>query len=296
MEEQAATEKRRSAATISGLVKQQREEQEALNNELIESAKRYNDTVVKESIKSLESEIAIAKSLIASETASMNESLAADMDSYLQGIDTMQAAMLADIENEKQLRIMAADDMFAQKREMLLIEHDEEVANAKRIGADTFLIEKKYSILARDLKRQEEQAKLDIMGGFAGALAQLFGEETRLGKAAAVVQTVINTYKGAMAAFAETPGGILIKSAAAATATMTGVAAVRNILKTGGSSGGASASISDISGTGSAGTEASASQSSNMIAATTAPNTVLVIEDFQKVNDNVVKVKSAAEL
>jgi hypothetical protein len=56
------------------------------------------------------------------------------------------------------------------------------------------------------------------------------GENVVLQKAAAVTQATINTYLGATSAFAETPGGILTKSLAAAAAVAMGVANVHRIL------------------------------------------------------------------
>jgi hypothetical protein len=113
------------------------------------------------------------------------------------------------------------------------------------------------------------------------------------------VKTVINTYKGAMAAFAETPGGIVIKSLAAGTAIATGIAAVRNILKAGkGGSGGADASISTsgIPGIGAGSSQAALMPQTTYVTNVSQPQTVLVIEDFQKVEQRQIAVRQAAEL
>ena len=83
-----------------------------------------------------------------------------------------------------------------------------------------------------DLAKAEEDAKLELAANALGAISQLVGESSAVGKAAAVAATVINTYRGAQAAFAETPGGIAIKSIAAGVAVASGLANVRKIIQT----------------------------------------------------------------
>lgn len=63
------------------------------------------------------------------------------------------------------------------------------------------LINDKYAKFEIDLERQKQKSKLDIMSNLAGGLAELFGKETALGKAAASAQVAIQTYQGAMSAW-----------------------------------------------------------------------------------------------
>jgi len=73
----------------------------------------------------------------------------------------------------------------------------------------------------------------------------LFGQN----KAVAVAETVLNTFRGAQAAFAQTPGPILVKALAASAAVAQGIANVRKILSTDiGSAGAGSASMARASG------------------------------------------------
>ena len=199
-----------------------------------------------------------------------------------------------DADNERIRREVEMNDRFQAELDLLAREQEAEIQAALKTGADVGLIQKKYAAIEKQVERDKQKAKLDIMAGFAGALAGLFDEETKLGKAAAIVQTVINTYKGAMSAFAETPGGIIIKSAAAATAVATGVAAVRNIMKTG-KGGGGGAGISDIAGAGSSSNITTMPQT-NYVTNVSAPQTVLVLEEFQMVQGRQVQVKQAGEL
>jgi hypothetical protein len=88
-----------------------------------------------------------------------------------------------------------------------------------------------------------QRQKYQVVSDFSSAVAGLFGEQTGIAKAAAIAQATINTYLGATAAFAQTPGGIVIKSLAAAAAVASGLANIRQIVKVkapGGDSGGGS--------------------------------------------------------
>ncbi len=116
-------------------------------------------------------------------------------------------------------------------REGLDMQKAQELAYAELIGADKQLIADKYAAMDMALEQQKTDAKLAIASSFAGQLATLFGQQTKLGKAAAIAQTVINTYTGAMAAFAQTPGGIIIKSTAATLASAVGIKQISEILK-----------------------------------------------------------------
>lgn len=77
------------------------------------------------------------------------------------------------------------------------------------------------------LAELEARQTLDIFGGLAGGLANLAGQESKFGKAAAIAQAVINTQLGITAALtALTMAG---RIAGVAFALTTGLAAIRNI-------------------------------------------------------------------
>lgn len=91
-------------------------------------------------------------------------------------------------------------------------------------------IRKEFDRASRELEKSTADAKWAINADLAGSLAQLFGEETLIGKAAAIAQATINTYLAATAALASgsklSPiAGILAASAAIAT----GLASVAKI-------------------------------------------------------------------
>ena len=99
------------------------------------------------------------------------------------------------------------------------------VATAKKEAKDKADYEKQ-------LEKDVADAKLDVAGNAFGAIAQLSGESSAVGKAAAVSATVINTYKGAQSAYADTVGGPIIKGIAAAIAVATGALSVKKIIST----------------------------------------------------------------
>jgi len=276
-------------------------EQEALNekqkeqlDELNAAAKQYYDSVYKAAEAEMLAEVELEKAKIAEKERLRQEELEKQ-----KAWDEEYAAFRAekafiDADNARIAKEIELNDRFAAELAALEREKEAEIQAALKTGANVSLITKKYAAIGVQIEREKQKAKLDIIASFAGSLAELFGKETKLGKAAAIVQTVINTYKGAMAAFAETPGGIVIKSVAAGTAIATGVAAVRNIVKAGG--GGGSASIPDIAGAGSSGGGLAGAPAPNYVTPVSAPQTVLVLEEFQLVQDTSVKVKNAGEL
>ncbi|MFA7673966.1 MAG: hypothetical protein WCY62_08980, partial [Clostridia bacterium] len=139
--------------------------------------------------------------------------------------------ILIDEENKLQEREARYDDIYQIEKDRLELERKEEIRNAKKIGADVGVINKKYAALQIQLETEVQRSKLQVYSDFAGAISTLFGENTIIAKAAAVAQAIINTYLGATAAFAQTPGGIIIKSLAAGTAIATGLASVKKILE-----------------------------------------------------------------
>lgn len=164
--------------------------------------------------------------------------------------------------DEKQRRLQALEDDFNNRYEIAqrdifsaielesqknMLLYEQEMANAEKTGADKLLIIDKYQQMELDLERAKTDAKLALASSFMGGISQLFDQGTAVGKAAAVADTLINTYRGAQAAFAQTPGGIGIKVSAATLSTAIGLKNVQKILATkkgsGGGGGSASSSV-----------------------------------------------------
>lgn len=168
-------------------------------------------------------------------------------------------AALAALDEEAVLAMLESDQARAYKE--LEIAQAKEEADLAKLGAteeQLFKVREKYarktedldeavSKNKEDLAKAEKDAAIDIAAAGFGAIANLAGESSAVGKAAAVAATVINTYKGAQSAYADTVGGPIIKGVAAAIAVATGIASVKKIVSTkvpGGKSSGGAPSIS----------------------------------------------------
>ena len=171
-----------------------------------------------------------------------------------------KAIELADWERERRLRnaenILAIQelnnaDIFSIERQRLELQHKAAVKSAKKTGEDVNIINKQYADAQRRIDEAEVEAKLGLYAGFAGNLATIFGENTAIGKAAAIAQTTINTYTAAMAAYASLAAvpvvGPALGIVAAAAAVAAGIANVKKIVavKSGlpGDGGGTSVSV-----------------------------------------------------
>jgi len=81
---------------------------------------------------------------------------------------------------------------------------------------------------------EKKEATLQVMSELTGSLAELFGKQTKLGKAAAIAETAINTYASATAAFKSLAGipvvGPALGAVAAGAAIVSGLANVKKIL------------------------------------------------------------------
>ena len=200
----------------------------------------------------------------AEETKAREEKLAADKaaeDAATEAAKT-KAQELADLKksirdaeanSEAELRAKALEDLDLYYEELILKATEQGILTdeleASQLEASNALKQKyadedsartaKAKKEAKDkadydkqLEKDVADAKLDVAGNAFGAIAQLSGESSAVGKAAAVSATVINTYKGAQSAYADTVGGPIIKGIAAAIAVATGALSVKKIIST----------------------------------------------------------------
>ena len=104
-----------------------------------------------------------------------------------------------------------------------------------------------------ELARLVQEGKLDLAQNFLGDITTIFGKNSAIGKAAAIAETTINTYRGAQAAFASLSGiavvGVPLGIAAAGAAITMGLANVKKILavKTPGGGGGGGGGLTSVS-------------------------------------------------
>ena len=131
-----------------------------------------------------------------------------------------ELALLNATEAQKQ----AVRDAFAQKRDKLATE------------------ESKFN---KKLDEMDAKAKLQLASNAFGQIASIVGENSKVGKAAAIAQTTIDTYQSATAAYKSLAGipvyGPVLGGIAAAAAVAAGIANVTSIVYTpipGGGGGG----------------------------------------------------------
>lgn len=128
----------------------------------------------------------------------------------------------------------------AQKR------REEEKAAEEKASAEAIALAEKEAAEKKALEEAVAQSKKDITNAALSTITQIAGEQSAIGKAAAVSQATINTYQAATNALANTPAPPPFPQIAAATTVAQGLLQVRNILKTqtpGEASGGSTPSI-----------------------------------------------------
>jgi len=161
----------------------------------------------------------------------------------------------------------------AEQLAQLAIQRDAEIADAEAKGLSTTDIRQKYAIKAqtinnalakseKDLAKARIQANVDAGNAIADSLsglATLFGENTALGKAMAVVSTTISTITSAQKAYESAQSlpfglGAVIGPINAGVAIATGIMNVKKILSVkipnaggGGSAGAGGGSVPNIS-------------------------------------------------
>lgn len=161
-------------------------------------------------------------------------------------------AAAIDFENDM---IIAEGNLFAEfdlQSQWLEKKRKQEIKYAVKTGADVSKINKKYAKAQRALDIAEVQAKLSLAASATQGLAAIAGEQTEIGKAAAVASATISTIQGGISAFTgmvqSIPGpvGIALGVVAAAGVLASGYAQVKEILSvksglpSGGGGGGAS--------------------------------------------------------
>ena len=191
--------------------------------------------------------------LNAAETIRLNERIIADE------ISTSDQILAAANQNMAiRLELLAAESDIALAE--LNSRHELALIGEADFESQKLLLQKEFSdqslILFEDKLNTElqliedvEQAKFDVALAIGASIEALFEKNTIAAKFAAIAQALINTYLGATAAFAQTPGGIVIKSLAAAAAVASGLASVRKIRQTqiGGSGGGGGGGLTSVS-------------------------------------------------
>jgi hypothetical protein len=139
--------------------------------------------------------------------------------------------MAINAENEMQLKILRGATELEIERQQLEASKAQEIAATEDNEASVALIQEKYRLLDIQMTEMNRDAKLSLYAGMAGQLAGIFGQQTALGKAAAVAQATIDTYLGAQAAYASgAKFGPITAAINAGVAVAAGLANVKKIL------------------------------------------------------------------
>jgi hypothetical protein len=153
-----------------------------------------------------------------------------DKDEQLKEIEQLKAeAKATDLQNRREIEQENFDVQFDLELQRLEIQRQAEIAAAEKTGADVTLINKKFAKIQEDIEDEKQNAKRQMAADTLGSMASIFGEETALGKAAALASALINTYLG-ITAGVKLGWPAMIPAVAAAAAT--GFGAVKNIVKT----------------------------------------------------------------
>ncbi len=111
-------------------------------------------------------------------------------------VEAQKAAEAIDFENQLELDEEKFQNQFELESERLELQRMRDVAAAEATGADITLINQLAAREQEDVDRRLGAARLQQTANTFGGIAQLLGEHTAAGKAAAIAQATINTYQG----------------------------------------------------------------------------------------------------
>jgi len=221
------------------------------NNRILENDKFLSEEQLKlkqDALnKNAESELAFQKILLengkinqkeynAAIDAINEENRVANEQLRIERVAEEQNRKLVDLENQKVIdeeNFIAQAEIEQQQNE---IRRQQELADAEKTGADKDLIDAKYAKMSEDIEKAKQDNKLSLASNAFGSLASIFGAESKAGKAAAIAQTTIDTYKGAVSAYGALAPipivGPALGGIAAAAAIASGLKAVKQITAT----------------------------------------------------------------
>ena len=108
---------------------------------------------------------------------------------------------LVDLENERATGQLNFEQDVEIQKQQNDIKLQEELAAAEKSGADQNLIKAKYAKINKDLDQSVEAAKIQGAINTFGQIAQLLGEQSAIGKAFALSQTILSGIQGVQNAY-----------------------------------------------------------------------------------------------
>lgn len=146
---------------------------------------------------------------------------------------------LAKTEQEAKDAKAREEEEAASAYKIQLWEH--EAAEAKRLEDEKLAKRKEAIKTSIDLTQQSLSVIGDLVDAFGGKDEASQKKAFKIKKAASIASAMIDTYKGATSAYADTPGGPILKTIAAGIALASGLAKVKAISNTKFEGGGSSA-------------------------------------------------------
>lgn len=150
--------------------------------------------------------------------------------------EAQDAAKAIDLENERVLQTANMDYNYAAQKSELDQKELLELEAAEKLGASKELVHKKYDKFRKDAEIAVMNNKLDLANSTFANLATIMGKESAAGKAMAVAQATIDTYKSAVSAYGAMATipivGPALGAVAAAAAVAAGIANVKKITST----------------------------------------------------------------
>jgi hypothetical protein len=224
---------------ISGLIEQEKalnkakfDENKRLINEKAAKEKQANEESLKLAKEKAQKELEIERNRIQNLQNLENDFLTqleqAETDYY----NSKLTAEQLEIQNtqDKFFNLIEQAKQFGQDTSILEQAQKDELSKINdkyreaEIKKDKDLQEQKYDAVKSTLSSISNLAEL-----FAGKSKKQQEKAFKVQKAANIASATIDTYKGAVSVFAQTPGGLLIKSLAAAGAVTAGLANVKKI-------------------------------------------------------------------
>lgn len=140
-------------------------------------------------------------------TEAQNELLA--IEAQITGFQSEQLTNQTSLQRELQdvKKELALEGISEREREMLEVEqqYDELFKLAKKSGADVTALEQQKANAISKIRAEQAQADLQVAHDSLENLKGILGEESEAGKAVAVAQATINTYKGVSEALGAAP-------------------------------------------------------------------------------------------
>lgn len=136
--------------------------------------------------------------------------------------------------SEFAVRTEQANQQREQELNDLEQQREQGLISLENYEAQKTLIESQYGQARKDIDKAVEDAKIQGFATVFGQMKSVFGEQTAIGKAAAIAETTINTYKAAQSAYSSLVGipvvGPVLAKTAAALAIVSGMQNIRKIV------------------------------------------------------------------